>query len=160
MPSRPPKYADLGTLLYRARRAKRWSQVELGMEAGGLSDSFISRLEAGHARPSPETLRLLAQKLNIDPNELAAAAGYIPPQGGEVTIAVSSEKAGPVRRLIERYTPDQLTALDEVAARLLGLGVEHRVPDSTSHEAEAERPDDNGGATDEGDSDQGHRRRM
>lgn len=112
--SNRPEYADLGDAIFRARRRKRWSQVELAAEAGELSDSFISRVEAGKARPSSDTLRVIADSLGLDFNELSGLAGYADRPSGDEPIMAPSEVAPYVRRLL-RYPVDVWQKLELTA---------------------------------------------
>ena len=100
-PRKRAQSRDLGDVIYRARRRKRWSQVDLANEAGGLSDSFISRVESGTARPSPETLRALADCLDLDFNELSVLAKYSEAARGSEAILVLPEEAPDVRAFLQ-----------------------------------------------------------
>lgn len=67
----------LGELVRDLRIRRKLSQVEIA-EQGHFSTAWLSRVEANTiATPSPNKLRVLARILNVDPNELLIAAGYI-----------------------------------------------------------------------------------
>ena len=59
--------------LRRLRLARFLSRAELARQAS-LHTLTISRLEAGHERPSTRTVRALARALGIAPDELATPA--------------------------------------------------------------------------------------
>lgn len=82
---------NLGTLIRRLRKEEGLTQSQLG-DAVGVGESYISKIEAGKISytPSEETLRLLAQKLNIDPLEFLSMAEKAPE---ELKAAVDSENA-------------------------------------------------------------------
>src|SRR5215469_11496097 len=53
----------VGERIRRLRQERGMSQSELA--AGRLSKGFISQIESGRSRPSPESLRFIAQRLNV-----------------------------------------------------------------------------------------------
>lgn len=71
-----PSSPTLGSYIRRMRRTAGLSQAELAGD--NLSASYISLLEAGKRVPSAEVLRQLAERLNCDPDELAAMTGPVP----------------------------------------------------------------------------------
>ena len=55
--------------LKRARKAKRWTQLELA-ERSGVSQQAISFIENGRNSPSESTIRLLADALGLSVSDL------------------------------------------------------------------------------------------
>ncbi len=82
---------NLGTMVRRLRKEEGLTQLQLG-ESIGVGESYISKIEAGKLSytPSEETLRLLAQKLNIDPLKFLSLAKKAPE---ELKAAANSEDA-------------------------------------------------------------------
>lgn len=82
---------NLGILIRRLRKEEGLTQSQLG-DAVGVGESYISKIEAGKISytPSEETLRLLAQKLNIDPLKFLSMAEKAPE---ELKAAADSENA-------------------------------------------------------------------
>ncbi len=85
------KNNNLGTLIRRLRKEEGLTQSQLG-DAVGVGESYISKIEAGKISytPSEETLRLLAQKLNIDPLKFLSMAEKA---SEELKAAADSENA-------------------------------------------------------------------
>jgi transcriptional regulator with XRE-family HTH domain len=72
-----------GLLLRDWRRARRFSQLQLALEAG-ISSRHLSFIETGRSRPSREMVALLAGVLELplrERNALSLAAGYAPEYG-------------------------------------------------------------------------------
>ncbi len=82
---------NLGILIRRLRKEEGLTQAQLG-DAVGVGESYISKIEAGKISytPSEETLRLLAQTLNIDPLKFLSIAEKAPE---ELKAAANSENA-------------------------------------------------------------------
>ncbi|WP_082530399.1 helix-turn-helix domain-containing protein [Aeromicrobium sp. Root344] len=71
----------LGKLLRLSREKAGLSGRELA-DRSGMAASNVLRLEQGTiANPRPETLKSLADVLDLDLSDLYAAAGYIQPEG-------------------------------------------------------------------------------
>lgn len=71
----------LGKQLKEARAKLGLSAREVA-DRSGMADSNVLRLEQGAiANPRPETLKSLADTLNLDLADLYAAAGYVQPDG-------------------------------------------------------------------------------
>src|SRR5688500_20335776 len=69
-----------GTLLRDWRRRRRWSQLDLAVEAD-VSARHLSFVETGRSKPSRELLLHLAEHLEVplrERNALLLAAGYAP----------------------------------------------------------------------------------
>ena len=70
--------ADLGSLLRQWRSSRRWSQLDLSLEAG-ISTRHLSYVETGKSQPSRELIERLAEALHMplrERNRLLRAAGY------------------------------------------------------------------------------------
>jgi transcriptional regulator with XRE-family HTH domain len=70
----------VGLLLRDWRQRRRLSQMELALESG-VSTRHLSFVETGRARPSPEMVLHLADRLEVplrERNDLLLAAGYAP----------------------------------------------------------------------------------
>lgn len=87
----PEAKENLGTLIRRLRKEAGLTQLQLG-EAVGVGESYISKIEASKLSyaPSEETLRLMAQQLNVDPLKLLSLAEKAPE---ELKAAAESEHA-------------------------------------------------------------------
>jgi transcriptional regulator with XRE-family HTH domain len=75
-----PASAPVGLLLREWRAARRWSQLDLALEAG-LSARHLSFVETGKSQPSRDMVLRLADTLDMklrDRNTLLVAAGYAP----------------------------------------------------------------------------------
>src|SRR4029453_7267011 len=100
--SAPPSapLSHVGTLLREWRAARRFSQLDLALEAG-VSARHLSCVETGKAQPSRDMIARLADALGMplrEPNALLVAAGFAPPY--RETHLASPEMA-PIRRAIE-----------------------------------------------------------
>jgi|GEM_PF-358261 len=72
-----PKQSAIGRFIADLRVEKGLSQRELS-DKSGISNTEISRLESGkRAKPSPETLRVIAKALDTEYSDLMRVAGYI-----------------------------------------------------------------------------------
>jgi transcriptional regulator with XRE-family HTH domain len=72
--------APVGVLLREWRAARRWSQLDLALEAG-LSARHLSYVETGKSQPSRDMVLRLADTLDMplrERNALLVAAGYAP----------------------------------------------------------------------------------
>ncbi|GIL40120.1 helix-turn-helix domain-containing protein [Roseiterribacter gracilis] len=72
--------APVGALLREWRASRRWSQLDLALEAG-LSTRHLSCIETGKSQPSRDTVLRLADTLDMplrERNTLLTAAGYAP----------------------------------------------------------------------------------
>lgn len=73
--------AELGQAVRRAREAAGLSQRSLA-SAAGIDHSLLSRLEGGQIdQPRPDKLVAIADVLDVDLEDLYAAAGYTSPSG-------------------------------------------------------------------------------
>ena len=67
---------EISVYLKQLREERAFSQRQLALYSG-VSNTTISRIEAGDAMPDAETLKKLAQGLKINPQTLFEACGYI-----------------------------------------------------------------------------------
>jgi transcriptional regulator with XRE-family HTH domain len=91
---------QVGPLLRDWRERRRLSQLELAVEAG-VSARHVSFVENGRARPSPEMVLHLAERLDVplrERNQLLLSAGYAPVYGQRTLDDAGME---PVRDAIE-----------------------------------------------------------
>ena len=86
-------YSPIGTLLREWRAARRWSQLDLALEAG-MSTRHLSCVETGKSQASRETVGRLANALGMplrEQNLLMLAAGFAP-QFAESPLSTSALK--------------------------------------------------------------------
>src|SRR5947209_13057859 len=72
--------SGVGPLLREWRTRRRLSQLDLALDAG-VSARHLSFVETGRAKPSPEMVLTLAERLEVplrERNHLLLAAGYAP----------------------------------------------------------------------------------
>jgi len=70
--------AEFGQMLKNIRKEKAISQRKLG-ELAGIDFTYISKIENGtQAPPSEETIRKIAEVLNVDAHKLILTANKIP----------------------------------------------------------------------------------
>ena len=68
----------LGRTIRHARRAQRLSAYEAAKRTGLVHRATLQRIETGEiTRPRPETLRSIAEVLELDLDDLLALAGYV-----------------------------------------------------------------------------------
>ena len=78
----PPSDLQQLSLQLRTERERAGMTVRQLAEAAGLVPSTVSRLESGLiASPKPDHLQRLARALEVDVEELYAAAGYVVGEG-------------------------------------------------------------------------------
>ena len=82
-------YGSLAEAVRKARAARGMSQRRLS-RALGMSDGYAGHLETGRFRPTVETLRGLADALEVSYGELAVIAGYISPEELESPVGESA----------------------------------------------------------------------
>lgn len=75
--TRPMQQDTLGDLIFRARKAKRWTQEVLA-EKAGLSGVYVGFLEKNKRKPSSDVVTAIAQALGADVDEFLLAAGFAP----------------------------------------------------------------------------------
>lgn len=99
-----------GTYVRQAREAKGMSSRRLASEAG-LDPAYLSKIERGEfAPPGEEKIIALAQKLDINEDELLAEAGRL--KSDLATIIFSNPPVfAAVIRMIRGCSPDQVAAI-------------------------------------------------
>ena len=98
LPLRPD--ADIGAMLRHWRAARRFSQLELSLEAD-VSSRHLSYVETGRSRPSREMVLRLADALEVplrERNALLVAAGFAP---GYYETSLAAPEMAQMRRAIE-----------------------------------------------------------
>lgn len=77
-PMSPVDRSHTATFLKAARTSAGLTQKQLS-DAAGVSVQYVANVENEHSTLSkPETIRAMAAALNIDPDELFAAASKVP----------------------------------------------------------------------------------
>jgi transcriptional regulator with XRE-family HTH domain len=73
--------SSLGGYLREERERAGLSQRQLASRVG-IHNSYLARLESGEtAHPSPDVVQRIADVLEIDPTDLYAYIGVVPPSG-------------------------------------------------------------------------------
>jgi transcriptional regulator with XRE-family HTH domain len=73
--------SSLGDYLRVERERAGLSQRQLASRVG-VHHSYLARLESGdHANPSPDVVQRIADVLELDPTDLYAYIGVVPPSG-------------------------------------------------------------------------------
>ena len=70
------KGLNIGELIKMERKNNELTLREMGLEIG-LSHSYLSQIESGQRKASPELLEKISKALNVDYMYLLTAAGYI-----------------------------------------------------------------------------------
>jgi transcriptional regulator with XRE-family HTH domain len=70
-----------GEFVRAQRRLAQVSQRNLA-RMSGVSDSYLSQLERGHYRPSPQVLKALAAAFGLEPKQLYTMLGFMDEDGG------------------------------------------------------------------------------
>lgn len=71
------KLGSVGDLVKRLREERNYSQNDVAIQAK-VSRAWISRVETGEiTNPDPKMLRAIARPLQVRPDELLMAAGYL-----------------------------------------------------------------------------------
>jgi transcriptional regulator with XRE-family HTH domain len=78
--------------MIRKLRSKLGLSLRQGAESLGISESFLSQIENGKRKPSPDLLRAMAALLSCDLDELSLSVGQIP-QWIESTLKESPNSA-------------------------------------------------------------------
>jgi transcriptional regulator with XRE-family HTH domain len=110
----PRDLHELGSLL-KSERERAGLTVRQLADAAGLVPSTVSRLETGFiATPRPDHLQKLARALDIDVEELYAAAGYLTPGGLpelrpylRAKYGLTDQQVGLIEGRIEGFLQDQ-----------------------------------------------------
>lgn len=80
----------------------------------GVSDSYLSQLERGNYRPSPQVVKALATAFGLEPKQLYTMLGFMDEEGGEGT---SVEQA---IQLDQRLDASQKEALIKIYRSFIG----------------------------------------
>jgi transcriptional regulator with XRE-family HTH domain len=105
--------AAFGEFVRAQRRLAQVSQRNLARMAG-VSDSYLSQLERGNYRPSPQVVKSLARAFGLEPRQLYTMLGFMDEDDSAVT---SVEQA---IQLDERLDPAQKDSLIRVYRSFLG----------------------------------------
>jgi len=103
-----------GEFVRAQRRLAQVSQRNLA-RMSGVSDSYLSQIERGNYRPSPQILKALATAFGLDPKQLYTMLGFIDEDGN--TSAPSVEQA---IQLDQRLEPAQKDALMRIYRSFVG----------------------------------------
>ena len=106
--------AAFGEFVRAQRRLAQVSQRSLARMAG-VSDSYLSQLERGNYRPSPQVVSALAQAFGMQPKQLYMMLGFI--DDDEADTVPKVEQA---IQLDERLAPEQKETLIRVYRSFLG----------------------------------------
>jgi transcriptional regulator with XRE-family HTH domain len=68
--------AAFGEFVRAQRRLAQVSQRNLA-RASGVSDSYLSQIERGNYRPSPQVVKALAQAFGLEPKQLYTMLGFM-----------------------------------------------------------------------------------
>jgi transcriptional regulator with XRE-family HTH domain len=104
-----------GEFVRAQRRLAQVSQRNLA-RMSGVSDSYLSQLERGNYRPSPQVVKALAQAFGLQPNQLYTMLGFLDEEE-------TTNQAPGVERAIQmdpRLEPAQKDALLRVYRSFVG----------------------------------------
>ena len=104
-----------GEFVRAQRQLAQVSQRHLA-RMSGLSDSYLSQLERGNYRPSPEVVKALAQAFGLEPKQLYTMLGFM---DEDEKAAVSVEQA---IQLDKRLKAEQKDALMRIYRSFGGVG--------------------------------------
>jgi transcriptional regulator with XRE-family HTH domain len=75
--------AAFGEFVRAQRQLAQVSQRNLA-KMSGVSDSYLSQIERGNYRPSPQVVKALAQAFGLEPRQLYTMLGFIDEEDGGV----------------------------------------------------------------------------
>jgi transcriptional regulator with XRE-family HTH domain len=103
-----------GEFVRAQRRLAQVSQRNLA-RLSGVSDSYLSQLERGNYRPSPQVVKALATAFGLEPKQLYAMLGFMDEDGqaGAPTVAQAIQ-------LDSRLEPAQKDALMRIYRSFVG----------------------------------------
>ncbi len=107
-----------GEFVRAQRRLAQVSQRNLA-RMSGVSDSYLSQIERGNYRPSPQVVKALAQAFGLKPKQLYTMLGFMDEQEGDEPSMPTVEEA---IRLDPRLEPAQKDALLRVYRSFLSEG--------------------------------------
>jgi transcriptional regulator with XRE-family HTH domain len=102
----------LGSNLKRYRSNHRLSQADLA-EKLDISVNFLSNIENGNKRVSPQTLVKFAAALNIEPYELFKPEEALPPDTPEILNKSFDEAVEAVTRTLNQVRGYYLSQMDD-----------------------------------------------
>jgi len=108
-----PMLLAFGEFVRAQRKLAQVSQRHLA-KMSGVSDSYLSQLERGNYRPSPQVVKALAQAFGLEPRQLFMMLGFM---DDEDTGSLSVEHA---IALDDRLTSDQKESLIRVYRSFTG----------------------------------------
>src|SRR5262245_63615415 len=82
-----PVLVAFGEFVRAQRRLAHVSQRNLA-RMSGVSDSYLSQLERGNYRPSPQVVKALAQAFGLEPKQLYTMLGLMDGDGSAATPSV------------------------------------------------------------------------
>jgi transcriptional regulator with XRE-family HTH domain len=106
--------AAFGDFVRAQRRLAQVSQRNLARLAG-VSDSYLSQLERGNYRPSPQVVKSLAQAFGLEPRQLYTMLGFMDEEEGSASTSVEQ-----AIQLDARLDPAQKDSLLRVYRSFLG----------------------------------------
>ena len=115
---------SLGKLIKELRLKAGYDSLAELAEDCGINKSTLSRIEAGISKPTPETLNTLAPYLNVDPQQLMIAAGYMPDRSQQPTRLETNwpETVKILRRSSKKASPGH----DKLIARIIKAALEDK----------------------------------
>jgi transcriptional regulator with XRE-family HTH domain len=108
-----PMLVAFGEFVRAQRRLAQVSQRSLA-KMSGVSDSYLSQLERGNYRPSPQVVKSLAEAFGLEPRQLFMMLGFMDDDGQS---SLSVETA---IQLDEQLTSDQKESLIRVYRTFTG----------------------------------------
>jgi transcriptional regulator with XRE-family HTH domain len=106
--------AAFGEFVRAQRRLAQVSQRNLARMAG-VSDSYLSQLERGNYRPSPQVVKAIAQAFGLEPRQLYMMLGFMDEDDGGSPPSVEH-----AIQLDERLGAEQKDTLIRVYRSFLG----------------------------------------
>lgn len=98
--------AAFGEFVRAQRRLAQVSQRNLA-RMSGVSDSYLSQIERGNYRPSPQVVKAIAQAFGLEPKQLYTMLGFMDDDDGQQSVR-SVEQA---IQLDEQLAPEQKETL-------------------------------------------------
>ncbi|MGD2168507.1 MAG: helix-turn-helix transcriptional regulator [Gammaproteobacteria bacterium] len=108
-----PMLIAFGEFVRAQRRLAQVSQRNLA-KMSGVSDSYLSQLERGNYRPSPQVVKALAEAFGLEPRQLFMMLGFM---DDDDTSSLSVEHA---IQMDDRLTSDQKESLIRVYRTFTG----------------------------------------
>ena len=111
-----PVLVAFGEFVRAQRQLAQVSQRNLA-RMSGVSDSYLSQIERGNYRPSPQVVKALALAFGLKPNQLYTMLGFMDQDGADSPPTVEQ-----AIQLDTRLEPAQKDALLRVYRSFLGEG--------------------------------------